>query len=245
MKLIDITGQRFGRLVVLRQGPRRPANSGGSNWICLCDCGSEFTAIGSNIRKGDTSSCGCLAREWASSLGSNPEFIEMRRDAALKHGAKRRGATTPEYKVWLGMKARCYRPRNKDYPNWGGRGIGVCDRWLHSFESFLVDMGPRGAGMTIDRLDSGADYSPENCRWVNAQTQGAENRRGLRAVTAGGLSFPSIKAACAHFNTGYSTAVMRIRAGVDPEIAVTEGSRMAPRRSKSSHLPKGHPDRQP
>jgi hypothetical protein len=155
------------------------------------------------------------------------------------HGHKRRGVSSVEYKTWLSMKRRCYDTKFKDYPNWGGRGIKVCDRWVHDFLAFFEDMGPRPEGKySIDRLDSDKDYSPENCRWATIQQQGSENRRGLVPVTVDGVFFPSLKKACEHFGVSQTVANMRMRAGIDPAIAVSTVERMKPRRTKESFWPK-------
>lgn len=236
MKLIDIAGQKFGRATVLRKGA--PRKTGGSNWVCQCDCGVEFVAIGSNLRNGSTTSCGCAAKEWAKRLGSNKEYITRRAEKLVKHGGKRRSGMSAEYRTWLGMKRRCYDQRCKDYPNWGGRGIAVCARWLHDFRAFLEDMGMRPAGCSIDRLDPNKDYSPENCRWATVTEQGGEHKRTNRKLTVDGLSFDSIAAACRHFGVATSVANMRIYSGIPVEIAVKETGRLKPRRSKESYLPK-------
>lgn len=236
--LIDITGQRFGRLVVLEKMP--PRKGGGSDWLCVCDCGKQHVAIGSNLRKGDTTSCGCAALEWASKMGSDRKFIAVRSKLIERHGNKRRGMVTVEYKTWLGMKRRCYDARSKDFPSWGGRGIGVCDRWRNSFENFLVDMGKRPSGdYSIDRIDPNKDYSPENCRWATLQQQGAENRRDLKPVIINGIQFASIKAACAHYGTPYTMAWARIKSGHSIESAILTPKRGLPNnRTYESYLPK-------
>ena len=103
MKLIDRTGQRYGRLVAIEKSdvPRM--------WRCLCDCGVVLLVTGSNLTKGSTKSCGCLAKEWARHLGANREFIAKRSKAMVKHGGKRGSGPSPEYRTWLAMKSRCYR----------------------------------------------------------------------------------------------------------------------------------------
>lgn len=172
-------------------------------------------------------------------MGSNPEFIRKRAEKITKHGHKRPGKVSVEYKTWLGMKRRCYDAKYKDYPNWGGRGIKVCDRWNGSFEAFLLDMGPRPPGQySIDRLDPDKDYSPDNCRWATIEQQGGEHRRGLISVAVDGHEFSSIADACRHFGVNLTTAHERIKAGVPVAIAVSTTGRLKPRRSKDSYLPK-------
>lgn len=237
MKLIDMTGQKFGRLTVSYKGP--PRKGGGSDWICQCECGESITVIGSNLRQGHTRSCGCLAKERASAMGADKEFIAKRSIAVTSHGHKRKNAISPEYRTWLSMKRRCYDEKFKDYPNWGGRGIKVCDRWKISFESFLEDMGLRPAGdYSIDRRDPNADYSPSNCRWATLEEQGSENRRNLTAIVFDGLSFHSIAAACRHFGVNLTTAHFRISAGIPIEMAVSFKGRLPARRGRESYLRK-------
>ena len=144
-----------------------------------------------------------------------------------------------EYKTWIGMKRRCYDPKCKDYANWGGRGIRVCDQWVKSFPNFLRDMGPRPEGnYTIDRLKSSEDYSPDNCRWATLEEQGGENRRGLTAITIGELSFHSIAAACEHFGVKLTTAHYRISSGIPIEQAVSFIGRLSSRRDRESYIRK-------
>jgi len=238
MKLIDIAGQRFGRCVVLRKAKPRPGLSGGSDWHCLCDCGTEFVAISANLRKGDTRSCGCLAAEWSRHLGADKAFIEKRAATVTRHGHRRRGAKSVEYLTWLGMKRRCQSPKSKDYANWGGRGIHVCERWDTSFEAFLADMGPRPRSMqSIDRKDPDGHYEPSNCRWATAEQQGGENKRTNRSVTVDGVYFDSLAVAARHFGVGVTTAWMRIESGIEPEIAVSHRGKLPSRRSRESYLP--------
>lgn len=214
MRLIDITGNRYGRLRVIRKHAA-PSSSGGSLWDCLCDCGTKKTINGSNLRNGSVQSCGCLASEWAASLGSNPDFIARRAASVTKHGNKRRGMMSAEYRTWLAMKRRCFDCKSKDFANWGGRGISVCDRWNVSFENFLADMGPRPPGpYSIDRIDPNGDYEPANCRWATVSENSSEHLRANILVTHNGVSYPSLAAACRALGIPITRAHMRLKAGM-------------------------------
>lgn len=238
-----MVGRRFGRLLVLRRGARGADTR--AYWVCSCDCGGETVVSGKYLRTGVTRSCGCLGREWSASMGRNPDYVAKRARSATHHGHKRRGATSIEYKTWLGMKSRCDNPNDADYPNWGGRGISVCRRWDSSFEAFLADMGPRPSRIhQIDRLNPNGDYEPGNCRWVLPPQQASENRRTLIPVTVNEERFLSLAAACRRFGVPVSTASERIRSGMPPPLAVSTPVGGVPnRRSRESYLPFGHPDR--
>lgn len=161
----------------------------------------------------------------------------------IYHGHKTRNGITKVYRTWLGMKRRCYDKKCKDYKNWGGRGIQVCDEWRYSFTSFLSDMGePPSKNHTLDRLDSSSDYCRDNCRWATQQQQGSENRRGLKPITVGGKDFPSIKKAAEYFGVKITTLHYRINAGFSFE-KISDPNRAKSRRNRESYLPKNHPDR--
>ena len=150
--LHDLTGKRFGRLIAVGLAARKYRN-GRVTWKCRCMCGRIAYVTTSNLKRGGVKSCGCLQ-------------IEMSRT----HGA----TGTPEYRSWHNMKTRCADLDDKDY---GGRGIKVCRRWLHSFENFLADMGPRPPGdISIDRKKNHLGYSPGNCRWATRKQQNNNQR---------------------------------------------------------------------
>ena len=153
-KLIDLTSERFGKLLVLSRVKnirRRTA------WLCRCDCGAIAVKITKYLRNGDTTSCGCAGKHVCET----------------KHGLSNK---IPEYRIWKQMRRRCNNPRMKDYPRYGGRGIRICRRW-DSFTMFLADMGRRPSGdHSIERKDNNGDYGPENCVWATD----AQQRRNKR-----------------------------------------------------------------
>jgi hypothetical protein len=162
MKVIDITGRRFGRLVALSLVRRRRGKRVSVYWRCRCDCGKTKTISGDSLRLGNTLSCGCLRNE-------------RTRAACCTHGYT--GTTT--YNIWINMIQRCADQTHKQWNDYGGRGIKVCRRW-HKFENFLSDMGPRPLGLFLDRKDNDKGYWKHNCRWVTPKTS-ANNRRLARS----------------------------------------------------------------
>jgi hypothetical protein len=163
MPKIDITGQRFGRLVAIAPTDRRV--SGNVVWRFRCDCGVEKETPISNVRSGNTRSCGCFIRE---TRKKNLSPL-----ATLTHGQSR--PRSPTYRVWAGMIGRCLIPTDSSFKDYGGRGITVCDRWRR-FEDFLADMGERPAGRSIDRINNDGDYEPGNCRWATPTEQRLNQR---------------------------------------------------------------------
>jgi hypothetical protein len=210
-RAIDITGENFGRLVVL--GPVDqvfyPKRGKSIRWLCECRCGGETTTHGHSLRAGLVTSCGCYRREVSVACGK----------ANTRHGK----TGTTEWIIWSGMSQRCTNTNSKRWKHYGARGIRVCERWCgrDGFENFLADMGPRpSVKHSIDRIDVNGDYSPENCRWATNEDQ-QRNKRHTKFISAFGKTGP-----LASFIPGGSKAVeydiarFLIKKGWKPEDAI-------------------------
>jgi len=141
---------KYNRLTIIKEDVGRTKHKK-RLCLCRCDCGKEVIKIITEVKSGHVKSCGCLIKEG----GSLP-----------KHSHSIHG-TSPTYQSWRAMKQRCYCPNNKDYHNYGGKGIIVCEEWKDSFIQFLSDMGVRPSkDYSLDRIDPNKNYCPSNCQWI-------------------------------------------------------------------------------
>tara|TARA_R110000868_G_scaffold13848_3_gene64357 strand:- start:8415 stop:8933 length:519 start_codon:yes stop_codon:yes gene_type:complete len=167
-RIINLTGIRFGRLLAISLAGRDNGNQ--CYWNCICDCGNNIKTRATCLRSGDTQSCGCLRNERI-------------RKALNKHGESSSIKKTTEYISWFGMKQRCYNTNFRQYKDYGGRGIKVCERWKESFVNFLEDMGRKPSPQhSLDRINNDGNYEPSNCRWATRSEQQNNKRNNKKML---------------------------------------------------------------
>lgn len=187
----EMAGQKFGKWLVVGYSVKSR-----KKWRCVCDCGTERDVSGSSLRNGSSQSCGCVPR-------------------SKKHGQ----CDSSLYKIWGSMIQRCVNPNSGGYENYGGRGIGVCERWRKSFVAFKEDMGDRPTDQhSLDRIDNNAGYCKENCRWSTKSEQ-ARNTRQNRNFSIDGETL-TLAEWCERHSIKRATVVDRLRRGWGIERAL-------------------------
>jgi len=185
MKKLDLIGRRFGKLVV--QSCTR--HSSRIAWLCKCDCGGVATVITSNLTRGNSTRC-----------------VKCGKGRSLRtHGRYKH----PAYNSWRSMIQRCNNKKSSDYPQYGGRGVTICDEWL-DIENFIKDMGePPNEGDTIERLDVNDTYSANNCIWASRKVQASNKRNTLY------LDNETVIDICTKHNLPYAAVYHAVRKGKD------------------------------
>lgn len=192
-------GQRFTRLTVVERGHRDERSR--LWWLVRCVCGPTLLVRDDKLKSGHTQSCGCLTRD-------------------VKHGHAVGETRSPEHRCWTNMLSRCRNPRHRSFPDYGGRGIGVCERWL-SFENFLADVGYRPSpGLSIERVNNERGYELGNVVWATRLDQ-QRNTRKTSLVTVADHTM-SLSEACAAAGIIKATVYSRLRRGWGIEDALTK-----------------------
>lgn len=167
-RFIDLTGRRYGRFTVIKISS---IGCGPTKWHCRCDCGNERIVDGCRLKNGTSRSCGCLRSE-------------LQKINTTTHGkSKSPDMIESGYKCYGSMKERCLNKNHVAYPQYGGRGISICSRWLgrNGFSNFIQDMGPRPSiKHSIDRIDVNGCYEPSNCRWSDKSQQSCNRRNNVK-----------------------------------------------------------------
>lgn len=257
----DLTGKRFGKLVVLYEAEKVGEKT---HWICKCDCGNLKNVSSIHLKNGDTKSCGLCEHKFIGKRFGKLEVLEISRRERTKSGSLKiyfdcvcacgnkvevvyqqlkEGKTiscgcyrkqkvienntthnqsnTRLYKIYMGMKKRCYNKKCEAYSYYGGKGIKICDEWS-SYETFMQWALSNGYSddLSIDRIDSNGDYEPNNCRWVSIKEQA--NNKSNNTV----LEFNGRQMTIAQWSevTGIEKTVIsrRIHLGWDIQRALTE-----------------------
>jgi hypothetical protein len=216
-KPIDITklvNTKINYILILKEGEPHITSGGHRHRtiVGLCDCGKIWQPQLCGILNGSIKSCGCYSRKIAG-------------ERAKKNNTKHGKTLTTEYYAWVAIKKRCYNPNNKDYKDYGQRGILVCDAWKDSFENFLLDMGNKPSPEhSLDRIDVNGNYEPSNCRWATRKEQQRNKRNNVMFTYKGetkcisewseitGLSFQVIQS---RINTGWKDDIIFMKSNGD------------------------------
>jgi hypothetical protein len=169
MRKLNLSGEKYGRLLIVKEVEPFVYPSGRSvvRYLCRCDCGAKLIVRSFSLRSKYTKSCGCLRRETTAKNSTT-------------HGQSK---ALSEYRTWQGMKDRCHNSTNISYKWYGAKGVRVCDRWIHSFENFILDMGRKPSRThSIDRINPSGNYEPSNCRWATPSEQTKNRSVNKKAI---------------------------------------------------------------
>lgn len=199
-KIKDLTGQRFGRIVVLEDTHTRDKYRN-EIWKCRCDCGKIILKSSELLRSKNSNSCGCLASE-LTRIRNKRMFTT--------HGY---GNEDRLHRIWIGIKTRCYNKKDSGYKNYGARGIVMCDEWKEDFMNFRKWAMANGykENLSIDRIDNNGNYRPDNCRWATLEQQG-NNKRNNYFIEYNGERH-TLQEWCEKLNLKYSTLYARLKRG--------------------------------
>jgi hypothetical protein len=201
----NLEGEKHGHLTVIEKV--------GTNVICKCDCGNKITIRAVDFARGKYSTCGCSLR------------YKLMSESATKHGDTRKSSPYARiYRIYQGMKNRCYIKSFDGYDDYGGRGILVCDEWLKSYSSFRKWALNNGYAdsLSIDRIDVNGNYSPDNCRWATTKEQSMNKRPYKRKEwTIDGVT-KSIIEWCEECGLSVPMVMYRVKTkGMTPKDALT------------------------
>lgn len=211
---IEMVGKRFGRWTVIERASKEVK---GVYWLCRCDCGTERVVNGRMLRTGGSVSCGCYAREASSQRMKDLTPEEKKKFARYTHHQ----SDSRLYRIWWGMRERCYKSNKAEYKHYGGRGITICDEWLEDFMNFYNWAMSNGYEdhLSIDRIDVNGNYCPENCRWATQKEQ-CNNTRQNRFLKFNGETH-TVKEWADIVGINVITLRSRLRTGWSVELALT------------------------
>ncbi|MBU3186544.1 hypothetical protein [Clostridium estertheticum] len=191
----DLSGKYFGRWKVLEETEKQGEHRA---WICECQCSNKTvrSVLGINLKSGKTKSCGCLNKEITTTHGKSGDRL---------------------YTIYNGMKARCNNKLNRDYHNYGARGIKVYSEWLENFMNFYnwaINNGYQ-ENLTIERIDVNGGYNPDNCTWITIQDQQLNKRKTFEIEYKGVAK--TLSDWSRELNLGYKTLEYRYKKGYREE----------------------------
>ena len=198
----DRIGERHGRLLIVNY-------LGKCLFLCVCDCGKEKAVRANHLVDGKVKSCGCLASE-----------MTAQRNKEKFYGKTHGESKTRLYKIWLDMKQRCHNPKQPTYKWYGAKGIKVCDEWKNNyllFKKWAMENGYTGK-LTIDRINTCEDYSPNNCRFITMSEQARNKSTNIIVEIAGKKK--CLLDWCKEYGKNYGTVVGRVRCGWHPKPAL-------------------------